>query len=220
MFVVNDFAGDPCMTPWHAAGSKRGFRAVAALPIRFQGKVWGALTIYDSEPNTFQDKEVALLEEAAAAVSLGMDGLDQELRRQQAELAVEERLRFEQLLADLLATMLSYPSSQTDEAIDRCLKTLVEFLEVDRINVAELGPDDTYASITHTCCAPGVEPFSLKIVYVKEVPWYVAQIRSGRVVYLSAFPTISPAKQSRTGNTVARTTSSPWWVYRCGLGPR
>ncbi len=194
VFVVNDFAGDPCMTPWHAAGSKRGFRSVAALPIRFQGKVWGALTIYDGEPNTFQDKEVALLEEAAAAVSLGMDGLDQELRRQQAELAVEERLRFEQLLADLLATMLSYPSSQTDEAIDRCLKTLVEFLEVDRINVAELGPDDTYASITHTCSAPGVEPFSLKIVYVKEVPWYVAQIRSGRVVYLRRVPDDFPGE--------------------------
>ena len=100
--VVNDFAGDPCMVPWHEAAAARGLRAVASLPIRFQGEVWGALTIYDSEPKVFQDKEIALLEEAAAAISFALESLNRELQRKQAEEALqrsEERLRLAQQVA-------------------------------------------------------------------------------------------------------------------------
>ena len=69
------------MVPWQAAAAARGLRAVASLPIRFQGEVWGALTIYDSDPNVFQDKEIALLEEVAAAISFAFENLDRELQR-------------------------------------------------------------------------------------------------------------------------------------------
>jgi PAS domain S-box-containing protein len=95
-FVVNDFAGDPRVMPWLAVIGTLSLRAVAALPIRFHGEVWGALTIYSSEPNVFQDKELALLEEAAAAISLALENLEHESQRKRAEDALresEERFR-------------------------------------------------------------------------------------------------------------------------------
>jgi GAF domain-containing protein len=52
----------------------------AALPIQFRGEV-GSLAIYDSEPNVFQEKEIALLEEALSALSLALEGLDREAER-------------------------------------------------------------------------------------------------------------------------------------------
>jgi PAS domain S-box-containing protein len=92
--VFNDFAHDPSTAPWHAPAAVRGFRSAAAIPICFQGEVWGALTIYDSEANVFQVKEIALLEEVAAALSFAMERLDEEQRRRRAELSLrlsEER---------------------------------------------------------------------------------------------------------------------------------
>jgi signal transduction histidine kinase len=65
------------------------------LPIRFQGEVWGVLMAYDGEPNVIRDKEVALLEEAAAAISFALDGLERESQRKRAE---EERLEMERRL--------------------------------------------------------------------------------------------------------------------------
>jgi PAS domain S-box-containing protein len=96
VYIVHDFLNDPSTAPWHAAMAKHGFRTSAALPIRFQGKVVGALTAYDGEPNVIQDKEVALLEEAAAAISLALENLDHESQRKRIEDSLresEERLR-------------------------------------------------------------------------------------------------------------------------------
>ena len=88
--VVNDFERDSSTLPWHAAAAQRGFRTSAALPICCHGKVWGVLTAYDSEPDVIQDKEIALLEEASAAISLALDALDRESQRMQADEALRE----------------------------------------------------------------------------------------------------------------------------------
>ena len=79
--IINHVVDDPrigavAQRPWPRAHMPCA--AAAALPIRFHGKVWGTLTIYDAETDVFQDKEVALLEEVAAAISLALDNLDRE----------------------------------------------------------------------------------------------------------------------------------------------
>jgi PAS domain S-box-containing protein len=96
--VFNDFAHDPSTAPWHEAAAVRGFCSAASIPICFQGEVWGALTIYDSEANVFQAKEIALLEEVAAALSFAMDRLDYESRRRRAD----ESLRLSEERYDLV----------------------------------------------------------------------------------------------------------------------
>ena len=101
--VFNDFANDTRTCPWHAAIIACGLRAVAALPIRFHNEVCGALTVYDCEPNVFQDKEVALLEEAAAAISFALEGLDRKAERQRADEALREsERRYRSLFQNML----------------------------------------------------------------------------------------------------------------------
>jgi PAS domain S-box-containing protein len=87
--VFNDFLNDPLGAPWRTAAAAHGLLAVAALPIRVYGGVYGALTVYDSEPNVFQDEEIGLLKEVAAGVSLALERLDHEAERYR----VEEALR-------------------------------------------------------------------------------------------------------------------------------
>ena len=91
--VFNDFLHAPAAQPWHDAALRYGLRAAAALPIRFNGEVWGAFAVYDSEAGVFQDKEVALLEEAALDISYAMDNLQKEQQRQHAEAAQARLLR-------------------------------------------------------------------------------------------------------------------------------
>ena len=85
----------------------RGLLAVATLPIRFNGKVWGTLTIYDAEADVFQDKEVALLEEVAAAISLALDNLDRASQRRRAEEALAAAAREWSVSFDAMADAVS-----------------------------------------------------------------------------------------------------------------
>lgn len=98
--VFNDFLNDARAAPWHVPASAHGLRATAVLPIRFRGEIWGALTIYDRQPNVFEDKEVALLAELAAAISFGLENLDRKTQRQKAEESLKAlSLRYEAILS-------------------------------------------------------------------------------------------------------------------------
>ncbi len=99
--VFNDFVHDPRTLPWHEAALAHGLRSAVAMPVRYQGEVCGALAVLAEQPDVFQEKEVALLEEAALDVSFALDHLEIEtrrrvaeadLRRSQAELLEAQRL--------------------------------------------------------------------------------------------------------------------------------
>ena len=65
-----------------------------------------------------------------AGEPVGVTGLSMNItRRKLMEKAIEERLRFEKLLADLSARFLNVPCDQIDGSIDGGLKLLVGSLE-------------------------------------------------------------------------------------------
>jgi PAS domain S-box-containing protein len=104
--TVNDFLNDPRAAPWHEAAAQHNLRAAAALPIHFQGRVVAALAVYTDEPGAFQDQEVALLEEAAAAVSFALDSVDREADRQRTEQALESEKARAQRYLDVARILL------------------------------------------------------------------------------------------------------------------
>jgi PAS domain S-box-containing protein len=94
--VCNDFAGDPRTGLWREAAERAGYQALAVLPIRQDGQVCGSINVYADESGFFQDREIALLEEAAGDVSFGVDNLAREEVRRKAEQGMrvsEERFR-------------------------------------------------------------------------------------------------------------------------------
>jgi PAS domain S-box-containing protein len=93
-YICNDLLHDPATLPWKGELERSGFRSSAALPIWIGGNVVGTISIYSVEPNYFQDREVALLEEAAFDLSFALDNFAREDARKQAEEALrrsEER---------------------------------------------------------------------------------------------------------------------------------
>ena len=88
--VCKDIATDPLMAHWRDKALAHGFAALLAVPIRLQGEIAGALVVYAREKNFFGPPEIALLESSARDISIGLDQLDREARRRQAESALRQ----------------------------------------------------------------------------------------------------------------------------------
>jgi PAS domain S-box-containing protein len=92
-YICNDMLNNPIMRPWLPGLVRRGLNACAVFPIRLKKNVVGILTVYSDEPWFFQDKEVALLTEAAGDISFALDNFADKEARQQLEIVAEsERL--------------------------------------------------------------------------------------------------------------------------------
>jgi formate hydrogenlyase transcriptional activator len=104
--------------------------------------------------------------------------------RKQVEMALEDRIRFERLLADLTAAFVNLPVEEIDQQIDCSLKSLVNFLGIDRSTFIEFGEDERHVLVTHAVAAGGCEPFPLGPFPTERLPWFIGQIRSGKYVFL------------------------------------
>ena len=87
-YICRDFLADPLTLPWRAEAKRRGFRAAAVFPIRLKGEVSGTLAVYATNTESFGDKEISLLVEAAIDVSFALDNFAREEERGRSEVSV------------------------------------------------------------------------------------------------------------------------------------
>jgi PAS domain S-box-containing protein len=80
---------DPGFAPWREEAIKRGYGSSLALPLLADGKAFGALTIYSSQPDGFSNDELTLLADLAGDLAYGIT----ELRLRAAKERAEEALR-------------------------------------------------------------------------------------------------------------------------------
>jgi PAS domain S-box-containing protein len=84
-FWCQDFLNDPATTPWHERGQKMGWRASASLPLLRDNKPVGALSLYASTANIFDEDVRELLMEMVADINFALSGYHREAERKQAE---------------------------------------------------------------------------------------------------------------------------------------
>jgi len=87
--VTRFVANDPGLEPWCRDALDRGLASRIVLPIRNNGDIFGALTIYAADPDAFDDAEHALLDEMALDLGFGIETIRQRATRRQAEARVE-----------------------------------------------------------------------------------------------------------------------------------
>ena len=83
--ICQDISSDPRTDVWREPALERGYRSTAAVPIRQQGRVIGALTVYAGEPHAFDAEDEELLEQIGLDVSFALDSLEAEAKRKHAE---------------------------------------------------------------------------------------------------------------------------------------
>jgi signal transduction histidine kinase len=109
--------------------------------------------------------------------------------------SVQEHLSFEKLLGDLSAEFVNLSGDQVDAQIETALRTLVEFLDVDRGGLAEVLIEQGQLVITHSYNRPSA-PQQSRTVLTHELPWYAGMIYRGEVLRLRRLPDELPPEAS------------------------
>lgn len=101
--VCHDIQRDSEFYTWRDAALARGYVSSIALPLSSSGKTFGALNIYSSEKNAFDNEEVQLLEELANDLAYGIITLRTRIAHEQHANILRESL--EQSIQTIAATV-------------------------------------------------------------------------------------------------------------------
>jgi len=100
--VSNDFFADPRTEFWRDLARDADFRSGGAFPLRQGERVVGALAVYSSDIDAFDEVVIGLLDEMALNISFGLDAIAHDLQRRAAESALQEN---ERALSTLLSNL-------------------------------------------------------------------------------------------------------------------
>jgi PAS domain S-box-containing protein len=158
----------------------------AALPagsvVQFRGRsVW----------NEYKWHALATLA-VVIAQSLLLTGLLVERRQRRLVGArLDERLRFETLLADLAAALVEVPVHQIDARIEYGLDRIVQELDLDRVGLSEFNRGLDELRVTHVRAREGI--VAIPGTFTREGwPWTLDRIRGGHAVRFSRLAELPP----------------------------
>ena len=139
--VVRDTLTDRNFDPWRTEAHKRNFRSVLGLPLI----PFGALCIYATEPNAFDDEEIKLLLGLANDLAYGIMALRGRAEQRRAEAALKES---EQELRRLASQLLSVQEQERRRVARELHDELGQALTVLKINLVaiedNLAPDQQH----------------------------------------------------------------------------
>jgi formate hydrogenlyase transcriptional activator len=144
-----------------------------------------------------------------------------ERQRAQAELrtALNERIDFEVLVAELAAQFVHLRPEEVDRAIEEALGRLVRALDLDRSALFQLIEDTGDFVHTHQWTRPGWASPPPRISARERFPWHLARIREGElVIYGSAEQVPDPVDReslrelgTRSNVTIPLVTGNRTW---------
>lgn len=107
--VCQDITGDPNHLPWHDFALKHGNVSCITLPmLEADNVVFGVLTVFSDEKNTFIPAEVSLLEEMAGDMAFGVRTLHMRQERDRALEQIQTQfLKLEENLEDTVRAIAS-----------------------------------------------------------------------------------------------------------------
>jgi PAS domain S-box-containing protein len=115
-----DCLTNPSMAPWRKAAIQHGYHSSIALPINNHGQTFGALTIYSAEPDAFNAKEIALLEELTGNIEFGIKNQRLRVQRKASEAQLRKlALAVEQSPESIVITNLQAEIEYINEAFVR-----------------------------------------------------------------------------------------------------
>jgi PAS domain S-box-containing protein/putative nucleotidyltransferase with HDIG domain len=101
---IQDFLRDPLTAAWHDRGARFNWGAAASLPLRRNGVVIGALSLYSASVNAFDEAARKLLVEMAMDISFALDNFAHEAERKRSEQVIaESEQRFRGVVEQSLA---------------------------------------------------------------------------------------------------------------------
>ena len=158
-----------------------------------------------AEPSVWQTYRgyiVAALGVLALQTWLIVGLLANRAQRRRARRALDEQLRFETLVSDVLATLIMQPADGVDAQIRRALARIAADLDVDRI-VLEEHRDKHAANVTHGWTGTSIRPVPASIDW-SEFPWMAGRVDDGHVVVASLRQSLPAEAETDRQSMLAR----------------
>lgn len=74
--VTGDVPDGLAAAPWHDRARERGYRSAAAIPLPYEGSLYGVLAVYAERAEAFDERERAVLGELGEAIAHAMNALE------------------------------------------------------------------------------------------------------------------------------------------------
>jgi len=131
--------------------------------------------------------------------------------RKDADASLKERLLFEKLLSDLSARFVNTPTDRVDAEIERSLKQILEFFQVERCGLIQILSDQASWQLTHAAFARGIQPPPLGVVFQASLfPYTYDKLTNKRQIHSLSKLDDLPAEAS-----VDRQTNLEWGIQSC-----
>jgi GAF domain-containing protein len=106
---------------------------------------------------------------------------------------LEQRLRFETLLAETSARFINVPADQVDSEIEGAQRRICEFLDLDRSSLGETPPQETGTLLlTHMYQPPGAPPVPERANARKWFPWTTQKVLTGETITITKMSELPP----------------------------
>ncbi len=113
--VFQNLLTNPLYRPWREAAVRCQYASCISLPLIDDGRVFGALVIFDEKPNAFDVEEAELLEELAGDLSYGIKALRSKTERKRE---MEERLMLAAVMEQTSDGVITFDSKGTIQYIN------------------------------------------------------------------------------------------------------
>ena len=139
---------EDCSEEWCKTAQDSGFAAAIAMPLISQGEIFGVISIFSVEVNSFDAAEIDLLQEMAGDLAFGIRTLRSRGKRRQAEIALRKtEERYEELYENAPSAYLSV--SGEDKKLIQFNRALCELLgytrhELEGMTISELYADTEF----------------------------------------------------------------------------
>ena len=98
--IARDTSTEPGYEPWRFRAAENGYRSSATLPLKADGQTYGALMVYSSVADAFDDREVELLKELADDLAYSTASLRDQSARSMAEKKARESAAYARSLLE------------------------------------------------------------------------------------------------------------------------
>jgi signal transduction histidine kinase len=171
-------------------------RSCVMVPFTIAGSTPGALGFGAHRPRSWTNTLIMRLRLVAEVLASA-------LTRGQEQRDLLERLSFEQLITDLVRSLVSTSSDQTNAKIQAGLERVIGHFGVDRTGLGRFAKDGSI-EVTHSARRTGVPAGPARI----DMAWYVAELGQGHIVEINDVSTDLPvhavAERTSLGETGLR----------------
>jgi len=98
-YICRNMMTDPSFGPWREAALERGYASSIVLPLRSEGRTFGAISVYSKDPDPFSETEISFLSDLADDLAYGISFLRlAESERAAARAIKENEIKLKELI--------------------------------------------------------------------------------------------------------------------------